>query len=92
MAHMVERRFTDTNGTAWRVYLVMAAPKVAPMQVPLSAQFRPVKASLAFDSERERRRLAPVPGGWEEAPPSELERLLRLAITVTIRIGDARQR
>jgi hypothetical protein len=89
---MTERQFKDAKGTIWRVYLMMTAPKVAPMQPAVSTQFRPVKASLAFDSEHERRRLAPVPRGWEDAPASELQRLLDAAITVTIRVGEMRQR
>ena len=89
---MIERQFTDAKGTTWRVYLVMAAPKVGAMQLPLSTQFRPVKMSLGFDSDRERRRLAPVPAGWEDASAAELERFLELAITVTLRVNGTRPR
>ena len=85
---MRERRFKDANGTEWRVYVVITAPKVAPLQPPLSAQFRPARSSLAFDSENERRRLTPAPLEWEDAPPAELERLLQQAMTVTIRLTD----
>lgn len=85
---MRERKFTDANGTEWRAYVVIMAPKVAPLQPPLSAQFRPVRSSLAFDSENERRRLTPAPLGWEDATPAELERLLHQAMTVTIRLAD----
>ena len=85
---MRERKFKDANGTEWRAYVVIMAPKVAPLQPPLSAQFRPVRSSLAFDSENERRRLTPAPIGWEEAPPDELERLLHQAMTVTIRLTE----
>lgn len=34
---------------------------------------------LAFESAGERRRLSPIPPGWEDAPDSELERLCRSA-------------
>lgn len=34
---------------------------------------------LAFESTRERRRLAPIPSGWDQANESELERLCRSA-------------
>ena len=85
---MRERKFTDANGTEWRAYVVITAPKVAPLQPPLSAQFRPVRSSLAFDSENERRRLTPAPLGWEDAAPTELERLLHQAMTVTIRLTE----
>lgn len=85
---MRERKFTDANGTEWRAYVVIMAPKVAPLQPPLSAQFRPARSSLAFDSENERRRLTPAPVGWEDAPPAELQRLLHQAMTVTIRLTE----
>lgn len=85
---MRERRFKDANGTEWRAYVVIMAPKVAPLQPPLSSQFRPVRSALAFDSENERRRLTPAPLGWEDAAPAELERLLHQAMTVTIRLGE----
>lgn len=87
---MGERRFTDAKGTEWRVHLVVTAPKVAALQVPRSAQFRPANTSLAFDNDRERRRLAPVPHGWENAPVDELEQMLNRALTITIRIGAIR--
>ena len=32
---------------------------------------------LAFESPGERRRLSPIPAGWETAPDSELERMCR---------------
>jgi len=85
---MRERRFKDENGTEWRAYVVIMAPKVAPLQQPMSAQFRPIRSSLAFDSENERRRLTPAPLGWEDAPQAELERLLHQAMTVTIRLAE----
>ena len=85
---MHERRFKDANGTEWRAYVVITAPKVAPLQPPLSAQFRPARSSLAFDSESERRRLSPVPPRWEDVTLAELERLLQQAMTVTIRLSD----
>ena len=87
---MPERRFTDSNGKEWRVCLVVTAPKVAALQLPRSTQFRPANMSLAFENDRERRRLAPVPHGWEHASSHELEQMLNRALTITIRIGDKR--
>jgi len=85
---MTVRRFTDANGIEWRVRLVVNAPRIGPMHPPQSAQFRPAAAWLSFDSERERRRLSPVPPNWEEAPQPELERLLQLATVMTIRLRN----
>ena len=37
------------------------------------------KGWLAFESRAERRRLAPIPNGWEEMPDARLEELLERA-------------
>ena len=87
---MAERQFTDSNGKEWRVHLVVSTPKVGPLQLPRSTQFRPANVSLAFENDRERRRLAPVPHGWENASPTELEQMLNRSLTITIRIGESR--
>ena len=39
-----------------------------------------------FESARERRRLAPFPIAWDEAPVEELERFLAMATQVSISI------
>jgi len=36
---------------------------------------------LAFECARERRRLSPIPPGWESASDAELERMLKAATT-----------
>ena len=87
---MAERRFTDSNGKEWRVHLVVITPKVVALQMPRSTQFRPANMSLAFENYRERRRLAPVPHGWEHASAADLEQMLDRALTITIRIGENR--
>jgi hypothetical protein len=40
---------------------------------------------LCFEAEADKRRLTPVPAGWDEAPDAELEGLLRRAQPVTRR-------
>jgi hypothetical protein len=40
---------------------------------------------LCFESEREKRRLTPIPSGWEACAPDELEDLVRQAQPVTRR-------
>ena len=54
----------------------------------LPDQFRRVRLAgglengwLAFESSNERRRLAPIPAGWENVPEQELESLCRNATT-----------
>ena len=39
---------------------------------------------LAFESDRERRRLSPIPSGWEQASESELERLCQRAAAAAV--------
>ncbi len=40
---------------------------------------------LCFESQSEKRRLSPIPPGWEQAPDEELESLFRNARAVTRR-------
>jgi hypothetical protein len=83
---MDERRFHDAVGNEWRVHIVVHAPRIGPMYPAHSAQFRPSSAWLAFESESERRRLSPVPLGWEGADVDELQRLLQSATVITRRV------
>lgn len=39
---------------------------------------------LAFESTGERRRLSPIPSGWDQASESELERLCRRAAAAAV--------
>ena len=59
----------------WRVWLTRpAVPSV------VSEEFR--GGWLCFDSELGRRRLAPIPIGWERADPERLEFWLRKATPI----------
>jgi hypothetical protein len=75
---MTARRVRDEDGVEWLVYEV-----VLPEQLLSSSRQRhPLNLPsswLCFESGTQRRRLSPVPDGWEGAPPDELRRLLRLA-------------
>ena len=83
---MTERRyFTDSAGVRWTVYDAVSQVSIGPTQVPSTAQFRPPRPYLLFESERETRRLAPIPQGWREFAPEELERLLPRASVIAIR-------
>jgi hypothetical protein len=69
---MAYREFTDEGGTAWRAWDTYPGS---------AANVRPGFEAgwLGFESDGEHRRLAPVPGGWEELPDEELRALLASA-------------
>lgn len=68
---MALREFTDESGRAWCAWDTR----------PTSAQVRPEFADgwLTFESEGEKRRLSPVPDGWDTLPIDRLWLLLRTA-------------
>lgn len=71
MASMALREFTDESGRAWCAWETR----------PTSAQIRPEFADgwLTFESGTEKRRLAPVPDGWDTLPTDGLRILLSTA-------------
>lgn len=77
------REFRDLAGTEWSVF--RATPHTSPSKreriLPETFRF----GWLVFECERERRRLAPVPEGWETLTDRELERLCALANVVPAR-------
>lgn len=70
---MAYRSFTDRDGTEWQVWDVVPSSTV---RHTLSGGW------LTFESEAEKRRLAPVPLYWVSADDAELERLMRTATVV----------
>ena len=70
---MAYRSFTDRDGTQWQVWDVVPSSTV---RHTLSGGW------LTFESETEKRRLAPVPLYWVSADDAELERLMRAAAVV----------
>lgn len=71
MAEMALREFTDESGRTWCAWDTR----------PTSAQVRPEFADgwLTFESGEEKRRLSPVPDGWDTLPIDHLCLLLRAA-------------
>jgi hypothetical protein len=59
---MTTRNLIDSSGTIWEVFEVYPGEKRTADRVP--AAFR--EGWLCFQSFTERRRLAPIPKGWEE--------------------------
>ena len=82
------RAFTDSTGVEWRVW------EVLPNTVSDEAQAAVVLSSaslsntayasgwLCFESFDEKRRLAPIPAGWHQRGPRELEHLCGCAAVV----------
>ena len=84
---MAYREFTDSAGTAWRAWdtLPLAASALRKVQPALAAGW------LTFESSLGKRRLAPIPLGWERASVEQLESWCRAASAVPrSRDADAR--
>lgn len=83
------RAFTDSAGTEWRVWDVL--PSVGSNDVMSVEGLSSLKNTafangwLCFESEREKRRLAPIPRGWEFEEPRLLEQLREQATPVPMR-------
>ena len=80
---MALRSFADDNGAIWQVWDVLPSqPELIERRKNIVARLGgderragPALAEgwLAFESERGRRRLAPIPSGWENATDDQLK-------------------
>ena len=84
------RGFKDPAGVEWRVWEVI--PSKAGMETSSRTQARTSLSStpyangwLCFESGSEKRRLAPIPEGWELRPQAAIAELLQQATPVTSR-------
>ena len=84
------RGFKDTTGVEWRVWEVI--PSRAAIATSPVAQSRTSLSTtpyangwLCFESGDEKRRLAPIPVGWELGTPTEIAELLEQATVVQAR-------
>jgi hypothetical protein len=76
------REFTDAKGAAYRVWAVYPqSPAREPGTVPY-VTLGLEDGWLCFDCGAERRRMVPVPAGWETAPDSDLIALWSAAAVV----------
>lgn len=73
---MAHREFIDSKGTHWLVWSTTPSPGSV-----LGDDMQ--KGWLTFESDGSRRRLIPMPRGWEEAAPDRLELYCRAAEAVT---------
>src|SRR5918999_2144162 len=78
------RELTDSAGVAWRVWDTIPSAE--------SVYDEHMRGGwLTFqNSAGSRRRLAPIPRGWEEAPVERLELMCRAAEPVVLRTGTTR--
>lgn len=69
---MAYREFTDPEGRNWRVWDTYPT---SPNSVPTAYR----SGWLAFEREGEKRRVAPIPPGWETMRERDLYLLVRIA-------------
>jgi hypothetical protein len=70
------RFFTDARGVSWDVFAVHPAPRAA-SRTPLPSALQ--HGWLCFESRAEKRRLGPIPRGWESLSDRALEQLSQRA-------------
>jgi len=73
---MPQREFTDSGGTHWLVWSTTPTPGSV-----LDGDMR--QGWLTFESDGERRRLVPIPRGWERSTTDRLELYCRAAQAVS---------
>ena len=74
------RQIRDDAGIVWTIYEVN--PGVAPWRGVGSLPEGYQNGWLCFECPTEKRRLTPLPMGWQELPPDQLTHLLLAAIQV----------
>lgn len=83
------RAFTDSAGVEWRVYDVLPSAAVSESAVEALSQSLKNTAFangwLCFESNAEKRRLAPIPDNWAMQAPERLEQLREQATLVPLR-------
>jgi hypothetical protein len=84
------RGFTDSTGTSWRVWEVF--PTRAEVLTTADTFSRSslketpfANGWLCFESSETKRRLAPIPSGWEFGTDDALEQLCQQAAVVPLR-------
>jgi hypothetical protein len=83
---MALRSFTDSKGQGWRVWDVVPQYEVSRDEGALTPGLQ--GGWLCFETNGVKRRLSPIPGGWEEADAGSLEQLCRDAAPVARRAAD----
>lgn len=76
---MAYAEFSDREGKSWRVW--HTRPRLAEVLSSLPADWK--EGWLTFECEGDKRRLAPVPSGWEDFSDARLDLLRRIAEPAT---------
>jgi hypothetical protein len=84
------RGFTDSTGVEWRVWEVFpsrSSPGSSAEEMSRTSLMGSAFANgwLCFESLTEKRRLAPIPDGWERRSPRQMEELWLSATPVPAR-------
>lgn len=80
---MAHREFPDTSGKSWEVWDVRPAAVDQERRAHAPSPAAGLESGwLAFQCGAERRRLAPIPVGWEQQPADELCALLDRAVPI----------
>jgi hypothetical protein len=93
--HAMLRSFTDSTGVEWRVWEV-SHTKAGSSSTAKSFSNAKLQGTafaegwLCFESKDEKRRLAPIPIGWEKNEHPLLEKLLAQAKPVQLRRNGGR--
>jgi hypothetical protein len=90
---MALREFTDRTGSRWRVWDIRPEQMHAAVRAEDHLQ-NVINGWLAFEpvGGGDKRRLSPIPGGWEGASEGELQRMLERAERVRTEGGNAPRR
>jgi hypothetical protein len=80
---MALRSFTDSQGQGWRVWNVIPQYDTARDEDTMTPGLQ--GGWLCFEKEGQKRRLSPIPDGWEAAEPDVLERYCSEATPVARR-------
>ncbi len=76
---MALREFTDGGGVRWRVWKVIPLTSTRGPENGRISMSGPVAGWLCFERDGEKRRLTPVPDGWEALEEHDLCALLATA-------------
>ncbi|HJR68256.1 MAG TPA: hypothetical protein VJ802_17635 [Gemmatimonadaceae bacterium] len=76
---MAYAEFSDREGRSWRVW--HTRPRLADVLSRLPAEWK--DGWLTFECDADKRRLAPVPAGWEDFSSARLDLLRRMAEPAT---------